>query len=251
MKKHIGFAAFAAIAAACLASPAQAGCVIGNGGKSINVITDNGTDQEKSCSVKCQVDTRIGVTQVSCGGTTPPRAKAHSLCDFDKPDAYYKKVISFEDTCKGGSASATPAPTPVAAAAPAVKPGTFICRISADGRSFDAMIANPYKDETSCSVNCQVSTTRAGTTEQSSCTKSVAPGAGEVVLCSRTIDNGRFVKVVGGSGQCVNPTPAAAEKDDDDVDVQKLIGDPAKLRNSVRQQLPPEAQRMFDQMNRR
>jgi hypothetical protein len=197
------------------------------------------------------VDTKIGLTQVSCGGTTPPLAKAHSLCDFDKPDAYYKKVISSVDSCKGASASAAPASAPVAAAAPMVKPGTFICRIAADGRSFDAMIANPYKTETSCSVNCQVSTTIAGTTEQSSCTKNVAPGAGEAVLCSRNIDKGRFVKVVGGSGDCVNPVPASAEKDDDDVDVQKLVGDTAKMRDTIRRQLPPDAQRMFDQMNKR
>src|SRR6185312_6212570 len=137
MTKCTGFAALAAIAIVCFAPTAQAGCVISPDGKSINVVTDNGTDQQKSCSVKCQVDTKIGVTQVSCGGTTPPLAKAHSLCDFDKPDAYYKKVISSEDSCKGASASTAPAAAPVAAAAPAVKPGTFICRIAADGRSFD------------------------------------------------------------------------------------------------------------------
>jgi hypothetical protein len=252
MKMRFGFAALAAMVVVCLTSRLEAGCVIGPGGKSINVVTDNGASEQKSCSVKCQVDTKIGVMQVGCGGTTPPLAKAHSLCDFDKPDAYYRKVISSEDSCKGGAASA-PAPTP-AAAAPGVKPGTFICRISADGRSFDAMIANPYKVETSCQVNCQISTTQAGTTEQSSCTKNVAPGVGEVVLCSRTIDKGRFVKMVGGSGECVNPTPkpSSAEKDDDDdVDVAKLANDPVKMREHLRKQLPPEAQRMLDQMNRR
>ena len=253
MTKCLGFAALAAVAVACLSPTAQAGCVIGPGGKSINVVTDNGASEQKSCSVKCQVDTRIGVVQVGCGGTTPPLAKAHSLCDFDKPDAYYKKVISSEDSCKGGAASA-PAPTPVALAAPAAKPGTFICRISPDGRFFEAMIANPYKIETSCQVNCQISTTQAGTTEQSSCTKTVAPGVGEVVLCSRTIDKGRFVKMVGGSGECVNPAPqpSSAEKDEDeDADVAKLANDPAKIREQLRKQLPPEAQRMLDQMNRR
>jgi hypothetical protein len=250
MTKCTGFAALAAIVIVCFAPAAQAGCVISPDGKSINVVTDNGTDEQKPCSVKCQVDTKIGVMQVSCGGTTPPLAKAHSLCDFDKPDAYYKKVISSEDSCKGTSASAAPAASPVAAAMPMVKPGTFICRIAADGRSFDAMIANPYKTETSCSVNCQVSTTIAGTTEQSSCTKTVEPGVGEVVLCSRKIEKGKFVKVVGGSGQCVNQAPASAEKDDD-VDVQKLVGDTAKMRDTIRRQLPPDAQRMFDQMNKR
>ena len=52
----------------------------------------------------------------------------------------------------------------------------YACRISDDGKTVDAMISNPYKSETSCQVNCQVSTTKAGTTLQTSCTKNVAPG---------------------------------------------------------------------------
>ena len=119
-------------------------------------------------------------------------------------------------------------PPPVAAAAPTVKPGTFICRISADGHSFDAMIANRYKVEASCQVNCRISTTLAGTTEQSSCSNNVAPGVGAVVLCSHSFDKGRLVKVIGGSGSCTNPEvpAAAADKDDDDVDVDKLVNAP-------------------------
>ena len=164
MKMRLWLAALAATGVAWLAPPAQAGCVIAPDGKSINVVTDNPSSDEKNCAVSCKVDTKIGVVQVSCGGNTPPLAKAHSLCDYDKPEAWYKKVISSEDSCKGGAAAAAPAaPAPVAA----VKPGTFICRISADGHSFDAMIANPYKVEASCLVNCQVSTTVAGTTVQS------------------------------------------------------------------------------------
>ena len=46
-----------------LAPAAQATCVIAPDGKSISVVTDNGTDEEKNCAVKCQVDTKIGVTQ--------------------------------------------------------------------------------------------------------------------------------------------------------------------------------------------
>jgi len=224
----------AAVAAAAIVfqlQGAQAGCVISPDGKSINVVTDNGASNEKTCAVKCQVDTKIGVVNVGCGGTTPPLAKGHSLCDFDKPDAYYKKVISSEDTCKGGSAAAPPVAAPVAA----VKPGTFICRISPDGHSFDAMIANPYKTETSCQVNCKISTTLAGTTEQSSCTKNVAAGVGEVVLCTHTLDKGKLVKVIGGSGSCTKPleerTDAEKAKDkaaDDaeEAQVQKLMNQP-------------------------
>jgi len=256
MKMRLLLAALAATAVAWLAPPAQAGCVIAPDGKSINVVTDNASSDEKNCAVSCKVDTKIGVVQVSCGGNTPPLAKAHSLCDYDKPEAWYKKVISSEDSCKGGAAAAAPA-----APAPAVKAGTFRCRISPDGHSFDAMIANPYKVEASCQVNCQISTTLAGTTEQSSCSKNVAPGVGEVVLCTHTIDKGKFVKVIGGSGDCTDPTPrpAAAEKDDDDAEVErlmnqpmpkpsaaskadeeelkKLMDDPAKLQDYIRKQL--------------
>jgi hypothetical protein len=257
MKIRLLFAALAATAAVWLAPSARAGCIIAPDGKSINVVTDNGSSDEKTCSVSCNVDTKIGVVQVSCGGNTPPLAKAHSLCDYDKPEPWYKKVISSEDSCKGASGATQPAPVA------AVKPGTFICRIAPDGKSFDAMIENPYKAEASCQVNCQISTTQAGTTNQASCTKSVEPGVGAVVLCTHTIDKGKFVKVVGGSGACTDPTPkpAAAEKDDkddDDVDVQKLIkgmpkpsaagnpsaeemekmmNDPAKMQEFIRKQL--------------
>ena len=285
MKMHLKFVALTLLVATSFAPRAVATCLISPDGKSINVVTDNGSSDEKSCSVKCQVDTNIGVVQVACGGTTPPLAKAHSLCDFDKPEPYYKKVISFEDSCKGESASTTPASPPAAAAVPSVKPGTHICRISPDGLSFDAMIANPYAVEASCQVNCQVSTTIAGTQEQSSCTKNVAPGVGPVVLCSRTIDKGKFVKVLGGSGSCFDPTPkpATAEPDDaelqkamqdpakmqeymqkqlgktpppptstqkeSDEEMQKLMDDPAKMQEYIRKQMDPQTQKMFDKTN--
>jgi hypothetical protein len=225
MNSRILGAALVATAFVVQVTAARAGCVIAPDGKSIDVVTDNGSRDEKTCSVACQVDTKIGVVNVGCGGTTPPLAKGHSLCAFDKPEVWYKKVVSSEDSCKGAAAGAAPAlPAPVAA----VKPGTFICRISADGLSFDAMIANPYAAEASCQVNCKISTTQAGTTEQSSCTKNVAPGVGEVVLCTHTVDKGKLVKVVGGSGECFDPTPkpTAADKDDEGIDVEKLANQP-------------------------
>ena len=249
MASRFVLAAAAAVVLACLAAPAKAGCVISPDDKAIDVVTDNGADREKNCAVKCQVDTKIGVVQVGCGGNTPPRAKAHSLCDFDKPEPWYKKVVSSQDTCKGAAAAAAPvAPPPVAAAAPTVKPGTFICRISADGHSFDAMIANPYKVEASCQVNCQISTTLAGTTEQSSCSKNVAPGVGEVVLCTHTIDKGKFVKVIGGSGDCTDPTPrpAAAEKDDDDAEVQRLMNQPMPKPSAASKADEEELKKLMD-----
>jgi len=250
MKMRLWLAALAATGVAWLAPPAQAGCVIAPDGKSINVVTDNPSSDEKNCAVSCKVDTKIGVVQVACGGTTPPLAKGHSLCDYDKPEAWYKKVISSEDSCKGGSAAAAPvAPAPVAA----VKPGTFICRISPDGHSFDAMIANPYKVEASCQVNCKISTTLAGTTEQSSCSKNVAPGVGEVVLCTHTIDKGKFVKVIGGSGDCTDPTPKepsdaekAAEKAAEDAEVEKLMNQPMPKPSAASKADEEELKKLMD-----
>ena len=171
------YAALAAVAVVCLVSQANATCVIAPDGKSINVVTDNGADEEKTCAVKCQVDTKAGVVQIGCGGNTPPRAKAHSLCDFDKPEPWYRKVVSSEDTCKGAPAAAVAAP-PVKTAA---KDG-FTCRIAADGLSVEAVISNPHNHEASCQVDCQISTTRAGSTFGVSCGKTVEAGAPDAVL---------------------------------------------------------------------
>jgi hypothetical protein len=271
MKPRATVAACAAFTAIFLTSRAEAGCVIAPDGKSIDVVTDNGTSDEKTCSVACQVDTKIGVVQVSCGGTTPPLAKAHSLCNFDKPEPWYKRVVSSADSCKGDTASAPPVPPPAARAA--VKAGTAICRISPDGHSFDAVIANPYSSDATCQVDCKISTTVAGTTAQSSCTNNVGAGAGEAVLCTHTFNAGRLVKVIGDTGQCYDPTPKkpAAENDDDtpdpdklmnvpmpkpsrakkdDVDMQELANDPDKLREYMRKQLPPEAQGALDDMDK-
>ena len=148
------------------------------------------------------------------------------------------------------------APAAAAAAlalfAPAVHAAGFTCRVAPDGKTVEALIANPYQRATSCQVNCQLATARAGTTFQTSCTREIAPGKEAVVLCSKRYDKGRLTKVVGGSGDCINPVPADEQADkDDDANVQELIGDPAKLKAHVREGLPPEAQKMLDQMNRK
>jgi hypothetical protein len=80
--------------------PARAGCLISEDRKAINVVTDNSATDEKSCNVTCRVETKNGPANISCGGTTPPLAKDHSLCDFDKPEPYYQKVISATGTCR-------------------------------------------------------------------------------------------------------------------------------------------------------
>jgi hypothetical protein len=226
MKTRLSAAALAAAAVLWLAPQAQAGCVISPDRKSITVVTDNGANEEKNCAVKCKVDTKIGVVQVSCGGNTPPLAKAHSLCAFEKPASYYKKVISSEDSCKGGApAEAAPEKDDRAAA----QKRSFTCRIAADGKSAEAVIVNPYKQEASCQANCQISTTRTGITFQFSCSKTAAAGPGEVVLCRQTFDKGKLVKMVGGSGDCTNPQVPArdAEKDADDDD-EKLADEMQK-----------------------
>jgi len=249
MNARIVCAAAAAFVSVSL-TPVYATCVISPDGKSIDVVTDNGSDEEKTCAVKCQVDTKVGVVQVSCGGNTPPRAKAHSLCDFDKPEPWYKKVVASEDTCKGAPAGAAAAPPAAATPVATLKPGAFACRISADGTTVEAVISNPYKAEASCQVNCQVSTTRAGTTFQTSCTKSIEAGV-EGVVCAKTIERGKLVKMVGGSGSCTDPTPRdAAAKDDDDDEVEKMMSNPGKMPDHMRSQLPPEARKMLEKMGR-
>jgi hypothetical protein len=100
MLKRLLLAAAAAFLVLSLAPPVQAGCRIAPDGKSINIVTDNSSTDEKNCAVKCKVDTKIGVVQISCDGNAPPLAKAHSLCDFDKPEPWYKKVVFSEDTRK-------------------------------------------------------------------------------------------------------------------------------------------------------
>jgi hypothetical protein len=265
MNTRLLIAALAATGIAWLAPPALAGCVIAPDGKSINVVTDNGSSDEKTCSVACKVDTKIGVVQVACGGNTPPLAKGHSLCDYEKPEAYYKKVISSEDSCKGASASAAPA-APVAPA-PALKPGGFMCRISPDGKTVDAVIVNPYKVETSCQIDCSLSTTKAGTTFSVSCSRQAAPGV-EAVLCSHNFEGGKVVKMISGKSSCVDqtPKPDEASKDDEDSDpekmiekikknmppppagkqesaedLQKMMDDPDKMQEYIRKQMNPGA----------
>jgi len=55
----------------------------------------------------------------------------------------------------------------------------------ADDKSAEAVGANPYAEETECSVDRQISTKRAGTTFSLSCTKTAAASGAETVLCAR------------------------------------------------------------------
>ncbi len=221
MKRSVVGVAALAVLLPLLVSSAHATCVISPDGASIDVVTDNGDTAEKNCAVKCQVDTQRGVAQVSCGGNAPPLARAHSLCNFDRSPGYYKKVLSSEDSCKATPASAV-APVernaaPLPKAADPEQP-SFACRIAADGQSAEAVIANPYAEETSCSVDCQISTTRAGTTFSFSCSKTVAGGGAETVLCKHAFDKGKLVKTAGGRASCVKPLAASGADNEDAKD---------------------------------
>lgn len=233
MTIRFAVAAAAALILAGLAAPALAGCVIAPDHKSIDVVADNPSSDQKDCAISCKVDTKVGVVQISCGGVAPPLAKGLSLCNFGKPDAWYKTVISAKDDCKASADSAPAKEEPKSAPAKG-----FACKIAPDGKSVDAMIANPYKSETSCQIDCQISTTSAGTTFGLSCTHNVAPGGEPVVLCSKTFDKGGLVKVVDGQGSCLDPTPAADPADKDtDADADAPPTDPAKLRDYIRKKL--------------
>jgi hypothetical protein len=239
MNARFVYAALAATIFLFQSLPVRATCVIAPDGKSINVVTDNGSSDEKTCQVSCKVDTKIGVVSVGCGGNTPPLAKDHSLCAFDKTEIWYKKVVSSEDSCKAGAAGAAPA---VVAPAADAKADGFNCRISPDGKTVDAMIANPYKGETSCQMDCKVSTTKAGTTVSMSCSKQVAAGVGQVVLCSHSVDEGKAVKMLSGRGDCVKPleertdSEKASDKaaqDSEEAEAQKLANQPMAVPSAA------------------
>jgi hypothetical protein len=166
------------------------------------------------------------------------------------------------------------APAPAEAQAPALKPGGFTCRISPDGKSVDAVIVNPYKTETSCYINCQLSTTKAGTTFSVSCGRPAAPGV-EAVLCSHSIDSGKVVKMTGGDGDCtkpLEPEDAAAAKEKEDAEVEKLMNqpmpkpsaankadeeelkkigdDPVKMQDFMNKKMNAEMQKALGEMNK-
>jgi hypothetical protein len=252
MHARFVYAALAATMLVFQSMPARAICVIAPDGKSINVVTDNGSSDEKSCEVSCKVDTKIGVVSVGCGGNTPPLAKDHSLCAFDKTEVWYKKVVSSEDSCKGGAAGAAPA---VAAPVADAKADGFTCRISPDGKTVDAMIANPYKTETSCQMDCKVSTTKAGTSMSVSCAKPVAPGAGQVVLCSHSVDEGRAVKMLSGKGECTRPLEERTDKekandaaahDAEEAEAQKLANQPMPMPSAANKADEEELEKIGD-----
>jgi hypothetical protein len=63
------------------------------------MVADNASAEQKNCRVNCLVDTVRGTFNISCGGQAPPHAKAHEMCNFDKPEPFYNKVLSVENAC--------------------------------------------------------------------------------------------------------------------------------------------------------
>ena len=99
----------------------------------------------------------------------------------------------------------------------------FTCALQPDGRTVRVAIATPVARDAPGTVNCRFATGRAGTTFQISCTREVAPGGAAAEICVETYDKGGLTRMVGGDGDCVDPTPAGAtDTEDDDVDVETL-----------------------------
>ena len=101
----------------------------------------------------------------------------------------------------------------------------FKCALQPDGKSVRVTIANPYKQDAYCMVNCQFSTKQAGSSFQISCGKEVSAGGVETELCIKTDTRpAALVGMTGGDGDCTDPTPKDAPTlSDDDKDDEELI----------------------------
>ena len=116
-----------------------------------------------------------------------------------------------------------------------------------DGKTVDAMIANPYKSVTSCQMDCNVSTTQAGTTMSVSCSKQVAPGVGQVVLCSHNVDQGRAVNILIVKGECSSHWRSAPKARKPGTRPQRMPKKPQRKGLPTRQCLVPSAANRADQ----
>lgn len=106
----------------------------------------------------------------------------------------------------------------------------FTCTILPDGKSVRVAVSNPFDQATSCSVNCQFSTTVKGASFQNSCGTEVPAGAKNVQLCVHEYTKGALVKMTGGNANCVKQLTeeqrkAEEEKSDreDEEEVQKAM----------------------------
>jgi hypothetical protein len=107
-------------------------------------------------------------------------------------------------------------------------PVPFACTLRPDGHTVSVTIKNPFDRETSCQVNCQFSTQRAGTSFQISCTRTVQPGT-EAEICKKVYDKEPLVKMTGGDGDCIKQIPLdenkAEPEDDNDALIKRMMKD--------------------------
>lgn len=103
-----------------------------------------------------------------------------------------------------------------------------VCKLSSDHKTVAVLVSNPYAQETHCTVNCHLILPGEGIRSESiSCAKTVPAGANEFELCTRTRENGAYVRVSSDSNsECIKPL--AQEKDDDADDDEKLADEMQK-----------------------
>lgn len=103
-----------------------------------------------------------------------------------------------------------------------------VCKLSFDRKTVAVLVSNPYAQETHCTVNCHLILPGEGIRSESiSCAKTVPAGAKEFELCTRTRENGAYVRVSSDSNsECIKPL--AQEKDDDADDDEKLADEMQK-----------------------
>jgi hypothetical protein len=95
------------------------------------------------------------------------------------------------------------------------EPVPFSCAIQPDGKTVSVKIKNPFDRETSCQVNCQISTQQKGTEFQISCTRTVAAGT-ESEICSKVYEEGGLTTMRGGDGDCIRQQSLEEQKQEED-----------------------------------
>lgn len=130
----------------------------------------------------------------------------------------------------------------------AVNALAFTCKISPDKKTATMIGSNTQAKETSCTVHCDILTSR-GSTAILECMRTLAANTTDHEFCTRSNESGAtFEKLLEAYGSCVDQSAVKQDDDDDDdVDVQKLA-DPKALKEKIGKDLPPAARKMLDGM---
>lgn len=120
----------------------------------------------------------------------------------------------------------------------------FSCAVQPDGKSVILAVTNPYKVTTSCTVHCEFGEMRTGMWF-AECTREVAPGANQV-LCTKVNERGKVAALTRATANCIKPLDPAEKSDDDDE-----LPDVGKAIDGVRKGLPPEGQKVLDEIMRK